>query len=292
MPTEIIKQLLEAGVHFGHQTKRWNPKMKRFIFGRKSGIYVIDLEKSALCLQEAQVFLKDIINKEKSVLFVGTKKQAQEVIKREAERCGMFYITQRWIGGLLTNFPNIKNRIARFKEIEKMEQDNTLQAFTKKEVSQILKEKARLEQSFGGVKDMSELPGALFIIDAKKEENAIREARKLKIPVVALIDTNSDPDIIDYPIPGNDDAIKAIEVITTMIATSILEVRQSKAKVENMDLQQPTEKETEIQEKAALTLADEPATDLEEEVEAEGETKPHKKTKIKKVNTRKQKEGA
>lgn len=226
MPTELIKQLLEAGVHFGHKTSRWNPKMKKFIFGERSSIYIIDLEKTEECINKARDFLSQIAVKGETVLFVGTKKQAQEIVQREALRCGMYYVTERWPGGLLTNFSTIKKRIARLNEIEKMQQDGTFEKFTKKEVAGLRNEMAKLKKNFAGIVQMQRLPKALFVVDTKKEDTAIKEARRLSIPVVALIDTNSDPSTIAYPIPGNDDASKSINVVTTLIADTIIEGRK------------------------------------------------------------------
>ncbi len=221
MTEELIKQLLEAGVHFGHQTKRWNPKMAPFIFGARSSIYIIDLEKTAERLQQARDFLRKLAREGEIILFVGTKKQAQDIITEAAKSCGMYYVSHRWLGGLLTNFATIKKSIARLKDIEKMKEDGRAASFTKKEVSLLLKEKEKLEKNLGGIKDMDRLPSALFAVDSRKEDLAVREARKLGIPVVALIDTNSNPDMVDYPIPGNDDAIKSIRLITGLIAESI-----------------------------------------------------------------------
>lgn len=226
MTTELIKKLLEAGVHFGHQTRRWNPKMKPYIFGAKSGIYIIDLEKTEKKLAEARAFIADIAAQGKSLLFLGTKKQAQEVIEEEAKRCGSFFINHRWLGGLLTNFATIKKSIKRYKEIVQMEKDGIFESLTKKEVALLVKEKERLIKNLSGVIEMDRLPGALFVVDSKKEETAVLEAKRLGIPVVALIDTNSDPDLIDHPIPGNDDAIKSIRLITSLMAESVLEGRQ------------------------------------------------------------------
>jgi small subunit ribosomal protein S2 len=225
LTTELIKQLLEAGVHFGHQTKRWNPKMKHFIFGEKSGIYIIDLEKTQKFLNEARIFLSEIAAQGKPVLFVGTKKQAQEVIEEEAKRCNAFYINHRWLGGLLTNFQTIKKSIKRYKEITQMEKDGIFNSLTKKEVASLNKEREKLIKNLSGVIEMDRLPGAVFIIDSKKEETAVLEAKKLNIPVIALIDTNCDPDLINYPIPGNDDAIKSIKLITSFMAESVLDGR-------------------------------------------------------------------
>jgi len=223
---ELIKQFLEAGVHFGHKTSRWNPKMERFIFGKRSGIYIIDLEKTAEALDRAREFLRDITAKGEPVLFVGTKKQAQEVIFQEAGRSGMYYVTERWPGGLLTNFSTIRKRIARLKDIERMQQDGTFTKLTKKEVARLEKELAKLKKNFGGITQMEGMPGAIFIVDTKKEATAVDEARRLGIPIVGLIDTNGNPDIIDYPIPGNDDATKAIRLIASIIADTVIEGRK------------------------------------------------------------------
>ncbi len=245
MTTEIIKQLLEAGVHFGHQTKRWNPKMKPFIFGEKSGIYIIDLEKTERFLNEARAFVADVTAQGKPILFVGTKKQAQEVIEEEAKRCGAFYVNHRWLGGLLTNFQTIKKSIKRYKEIVQMEKDGIFESLTKKEIAALNKEREKLVKNLSGVIEMDRLPGALFLIDSKKEETAVLEARRLKIPVVALIDTNSNPDLISYPVPGNDDAIKSIRLITHLMADSALEGRnradQVKAAIKQMEDKEASE---------------------------------------------------
>ncbi len=226
MPTDLIKQLLEAGVHFGHKTSRWNPKMKRFIFGERSGIYIIDLEKVEDCLNKARDYLLDITSKGETVLFVGTKKQAQEVIQAEAVRAGMFYVTDRWPGGLLTNFATVKRSINRLKEIEKMKEDGTYEKLTKKEIARLEKELIKLNKNFSGIVQMERMPKAIFIVDTKKEETAVREAKRLGITIMGLIDTNSDPDLVDYPIPGNDDATKSIRMIATLIADSVIEGRK------------------------------------------------------------------
>ena len=226
MPSELIKQLLEAGVHFGHQTKRWNPKMKKFIFGSRSGIYIIDLEKTEECVNAARDFLMDMTSKGEFVLFVGTKKQAQDVIKQEAIRSGMYYVTDRWPGGMLTNFVTIKKSINRLKEIEKMRIDGTFEKLTKKEVARLEKELVKLNKNFSGIVPMERMPKAAFIVDTKKEETAVKEARRLGIPVIGLIDTNSNPDLIDYPIPGNDDATKSIRTVAAIIADTIIEGRK------------------------------------------------------------------
>lgn len=226
MPTELIKQLLEAGVHFGHKTSRWNPKMKKFIFGERSGIYIIDLEKSEECLNKARDFLLEITLKGEVVLFVGTKKQAQEVVQQEAIRSGMYYVTERWPGGLLTNLATVKKSINRLKEIEKMKEDGTFAKFTKKEVSGLEKELAKLKKNFSGIAQMERMPKAIFIVDTKKEETAVREAIRLGIPIIGLLDTNCNPDMVAYPIPGNDDATKSIQLITRLLADSVIEGRK------------------------------------------------------------------
>ncbi|MDD5432363.1 MAG: 30S ribosomal protein S2 [Candidatus Omnitrophica bacterium] len=226
MASELIKQLLEAGVHFGHQTKRWNPKMKKFIFGERSKIYIIDLEKTEECLNRARDFLMDIASKGEFVLFVGTKKQAQEVVQQEAIRSGMYYVTERWPGGLLTNFATIKKSINRLKEIEKMREDGTFEKLTKKEVARLEKELAKLNKNFSGIVKMERSPKAMFIVDTKKEDTAVKEANRLGIPIIALIDTNSNPDYVSFPIPGNDDATKSIKAVTSIIADTIIEGRK------------------------------------------------------------------
>jgi len=226
VPSELIKQLLEAGVHFGHQTKRWNPKMKKFIFGERSGIYIIDLEKTEECINRARDYLLDITSKGEFVLFVGTKKQAQEVMYREAMRCGMYYVTERWPGGMLTNFPTIKKSIQRLKDIEKMRQDGTFGKLTKKEIARLEKELNKLKKNFSGIAAMERMPKAIFIVDTKKEETAVLEAGRLSIPIIGLIDTNSNPDRVSYPIPGNDDATKSISAIATIISDTVIEGRK------------------------------------------------------------------
>lgn len=226
MPTELIKQFLEAGVHFGHKTSRWNPKMKNFIFGERSGIYIIDLEKTEECFNKARDFLLDITSRGEMVLFVGTKKQAQEIVRQEAIRCGMYYVTERWPGGLLTNFATINKSINRLKEIEQMKQDGTFQKLTKKEVANLETELGKLKKNFSGIIQMEHMPGAIFIVDTKKEETASREAKRLSIPIIGLIDTNSDPGTVNYPIPGNDDATKSIHLISSLIADTVIEGRK------------------------------------------------------------------
>ncbi|MBO5650592.1 MAG: 30S ribosomal protein S2 [Selenomonas sp.] len=221
-----MKQLLEAGVHFGHQTRRWNPKMAKYIFTERNGIYIIDLQKTVKKVDEAYAFLRDIAAEGKSVLFVGTKKQAQEAIKEEALRANMFYVNERWLGGMMTNFQTIQKRVSRLKELEAMEADGTFEVLTKKEVQGLRHEMEKLEKYLGGIKEMNKLPGALFVVDPRKERIAVAEARKLNIPIVAIVDTNCDPDEVDYVIPGNDDAIRAVKLMTGRMADAIMEGRQ------------------------------------------------------------------
>ena len=221
-----MKQLLEAGVHFGHQTRRWNPKMKEYIFTERNGIYIIDLQKTVKKVDEAYNFIREIAAEGKDVLFVGTKKQAQDSIKEEAERVGMYYVNNRWLGGMLTNFKTIQKRIARMDQIEKMEEDGTFDLLPKKEVSKLKIEKEKLDKFLGGIRNLKGIPGALFVVDPRKEKIAIAEAHKLNIPVVAIVDTNCDPDEVDYVIPGNDDAIRAVKLIAGAMADAIIEGRQ------------------------------------------------------------------
>ena len=221
-----MKQLLEAGVHFGHQTRRWNPKMAKYIFTERNGIYIIDLQKTVRKVDEAYNFIRSVADEGKTVLFVGTKKQAQEAVKEEAVRAGQFFVNERWLGGMLTNFQTIQKRIRRLKELEAMETDGTFEVLTKKEVMQLRHEMERLEKYLGGIKEMNKLPGALFVVDPRKERIAVAEARKLNIPIVAIVDTNCDPDEVDYVIPGNDDAIRAVKLLTARMADAILEGNQ------------------------------------------------------------------
>jgi small subunit ribosomal protein S2 len=221
-----MKQLLEAGVHFGHQTRRWNPKMASYIFTERNGIYIIDLQKTVKKIEESSNFIKDVVSQGKSVLFVGTKKQAQDSIREEAERCGMFYVNIRWLGGMLTNFATIRKRVERLRELDKMEETGHLELLPKKEVSKLKVEREKLYRFLGGIKDMNALPGAIFIVDTRKEQIAVREARKLGIPTVGIVDTNCDPDEIDYVIPGNDDAIRAVRLLTSKMADAVLEAKQ------------------------------------------------------------------
>jgi len=221
-----MKQLLEAGVHFGHQTRRWNPKMDTYIYMERNGIYIIDLQQTVKKFDEAYAFIRDVVADGKGVLFVGTKKQAQETIKDEARRCEMYFVNQRWLGGMLTNYKTIRKRVFRLKELERMEADGAFEVLSKKEVARLLNERERLERFLGGIKEMDKLPGAVFVVDPRKEKIAVAEARKLHIPVVAIVDTNCDPDEIDYVIPGNDDAIRAVRLITAKIADAVLESKQ------------------------------------------------------------------
>ena len=232
MAVVSMKQLLEAGVHFGHQTRRWNPKMATYIYTERNGIYIIDLQKTVKKLEEAYSFIRELAANGENVLFVGTKKQAQDAIKEEAERVGQFYVNARWLGGMLTNFKTMRTRIERLAQLKKMEEDGTFAMLPKKEVIKHQGEIAKLEKYLGGVKEMKKLPGALFIVDPRKERNAIAEARKLRIPVVAIVDTNCDPDEVDYVIPGNDDAIRAIRLIAATMANAVTEGRQGEEVVE------------------------------------------------------------
>ena len=268
MPSITMKELLEAGVHFGHRTHRWNPKMKKYIYGGRNGIYIIDLHQTLKLFEDARKFIQDVVSEGEVVLFVGTKKQAQESVESAAKSCGMYYVNQRWLGGMLTNYRTIQTRIARLRELEKMEADGIFEQLTKKEAARLREQKDKLERFLGGIKDMPKLPGAIYIVDLKKERIALLEARKLDIPVVAIVDTNCDPDEVDYVIPGNDDAIRAIKLISGKIADAILEVK-------------PIEEEAAEEETAEETAAEEekPNVDAEEEVfktteeSAENETK-------------------
>ena len=241
-----MKQLLEAGVHFGHQTRRWNPKMKKYIFTERNGIYIIDLQKTVKKVEEAYNFMKSVSEEGGTVLFVGTKKQAQDAIKDEALRSGQFFINERWLGGTLTNYKTINKRVKRISEIEKMEEDGTFNVLPKKEVVELKKEYDRLIKFLGGIREMKSMPAALFVVDPRKERNAIAEAKKLHIPIVGIVDTNCDPDEIDYVIPANDDAIRAVKLLTGKMADAILEGRQGVSNEEvaaeqNIDLTETAE---------------------------------------------------
>jgi len=245
MAVVSMKQLLEAGVHFGHQTRRWNPKMAEYIYMERNGIYIIDLQKTVKKLEDAYSFVRSVSESGKSVLFVGTKKQAQDAVKEEAERVGQFYVNARWLGGMLTNFKTMRTRVDRMAQLKKMQEDGTFDMLPKKEVVKLLHEMEKLDKYLGGVKDMKKLPGALFVVDPRKEHNAISEARKLHIPIVAIVDTNCDPDEVDYVIPGNDDAIRSIRLISAAMANAVMEGRQGE------DAEQAAEGEPAAEEAAA-----------------------------------------
>jgi len=227
MVSPQVKELLEAGVHFGHQTRRWNPKMKPFIFAARNGIYIIDLQKTLNALEKAKMKVQEVVSRGKSILFIGTKKQAKEVIAEEAARCGGFFVTERWLGGMLTNFNTIKNSIKKLKDIERMKQDGTFEKFTKKERAGIDHEAEKLEKVLGGIKEMNFLPGLVIVVDAKKEKIAVAEASKLGIPIIGIVDTNADPDPIDFPIAGNDDAIKSIRVLIHALVDAVVEAKNN-----------------------------------------------------------------
>ena len=229
MAVVAMKQLLEAGVHFGHQTRRWDPKMAEYIFQARNGIHIIDLQKTSKKLDEAYAFIKEQAEEGKTVLFVGTKKQAQECMKEAALKCGMFYVDQRWLGGMLTNFETIRARVQRLKDLETMQEDGTFDVLPKKEVILLKKEMEKLEKNLGGIKEMDKLPGVIFLVDPKKERIAILEAKKLGIPVVGLVDTNCNPEELDYPIPGNDDAIRAVKLIADVMANAVIEGKQGES---------------------------------------------------------------
>ena len=252
MAVVAMKQLLEAGVHFGHQTRRWDPRMAEYIFQARNGIHIIDLQKTSKKLDEAYAFLKEQAEEGKTVLFVGTKKQAQECMKEAAISSGMFYVDQRWLGGMLTNFKTIRTRVERLKKLEAMEEDGTFEVLPKKEVIKLKKEMAKLENNLGGIKDMEELPGVLFIVDPKKENIAILEAKKLGIPVVGLVDTNCSPENIDYVIPGNDDAIRSVKLIARVIANACIEGKQGETmNLASEEVVTPEEKTESIEEVVA-----------------------------------------
>ncbi len=227
MSTVSIKDLLESGVHFGHQTRRWNPKMKKYIFSERNGIYIIDLQKTLQKIEQACQIVRDTVQRSEPILFVGTKKQSADIIKEQSERCGMFYVSQRWLGGTLTNFATIQKSIKRLREVDRTSEDGTYEKLTKKEVLGLEKERAKLQRALGGIRDMGRLPGLVFVVDTKKERIAVLEAKKLEIPVVAIVDTNCDPDLIDCPIPGNDDAIRSISLITGTISEAVMEAQSS-----------------------------------------------------------------
>ena len=264
MAVVAMKQLLEAGVHFGHQTRRWDPKMAEYIFQARNGIHIIDLQKTSKKLDEAYDFLRTQAAEGKTVLFVGTKKQAQECIKEAALKCGMYYVDQRWLGGMLTNFGTIKARVQRLKDLETMEQDGTFEVLPKKEVIILKREMEKLGKNLGGIKEMEELPGVIFLVDPKKERIAILEARKLNIPLVGIVDTNCNPEDLDYPIPGNDDAIRAVKLITDTMANAVIEGKQGEAFVPETEEQQAEEGEQTSIEEVVANEVEETATENEE----------------------------
>ena len=257
MAVVAMKQLLEAGVHFGHQTRRWDPKMAEYIFQARNGIHIIDLQKTSKKLDEAYKFVKDQAEEGKTILFVGTKKQAQECIKEAAQKCDMYYVDQRWLGGMLTNFGTIQGRIKRLKDLETMAEDGTFEVLPKKEVSGLKNEMEKLEKNLGGIKEMKEMPGVMFVVDPKKERIAILEARKLGIPVVGLVDTNCNPEDVDYAIPGNDDAIRAVKLIADVMANAVIEGKQGE--------------DSEVSSEMEEAVNEEETTDIEQVVEAEKE---------------------
>lgn len=257
MAVVAMKQLLEAGVHFGHQTRRWDPKMAEYIFQARNGIHIIDLQKTSKKLDEAYGFIKEQSEEGKTILFVGTKKQAQECMKEAAIKCGMYYVDQRWLGGMLTNFDTIKLRIKRLKDLETMEQDGTFNRLPKKEVILLKKEMEKLEKNLGGIKDMEELPGVIFLVDPKNERIAVLEAKKLGIPVVGLVDTNCNPEEVDYAIPGNDDAIRAVKLIADVLANAVIEGRQGESFEPEMEEQLLNEEESTTMEQVVENTTEE-----------------------------------
>ena len=243
MAVITMKQLLEAGVHFGHQTRKWNPKMSKYIYAARNDIHIIDLQMTVGLIEEAYKFVVETVKEGKSILFVGTKKQAQEAIKEEAERCGMFYVNSRWLGGTLTNFKTIRSRIDRMVKLEKMEESGEFDLLPKKEVAKLKEEMAKLQTNLGGIRNMNKMPGAMFVVDPHNEDIAVSEARKLGIPVIAITDTNCDPDLIDYVIPGNDDAIRAIKLIAGVIANAVIEANQGETPVVEQALEEQAEEQ-------------------------------------------------
>jgi len=274
-----MKELLEAGVHFGHQTKRWNPKMKEYIFGERNGIYIIDLQKTLKMFKEASKFVQDLANDGRIVLFVGTKRQAQDAIAEEAQRCGMFYINQRWLGGLLTNWVTVQKSVKRLKELDEMATDGRYELLPKKEVIKLERERKHLQANLAGIKNMSRLPDAIFVIDSNKEQIAVREARKLGIPVVAVVDTNCDPSEVDYVIPGNDDALRAIRLFTSKISESIAEGAQLMTDKQVADMQAASDAAQAAETAASEVHVEEAAVDAAEDISMEEVLGPgtHKK---------------
>jgi small subunit ribosomal protein S2 len=259
-----MKQLLEAGVHFGHQTRRWNPKMKKYIFTERNGIYIIDLQKTVKMVEHAYFFVRDAVMEGKTVLFVGTKKQAQESVEQEAQRCGMYYVSQRWLGGMLTNFKTIRSRVRRLERIEKMEENGEFALLPKKEVIKLRHEHEKLQKNLGGIRNMKDLPGVIFIVDPRKERIAIAEAHSLNIPLVGIVDTNCDPDEIDYVIPGNDDAIRAVKLLASKIADAVLEAKQGEQLVDPTAAEVRTEPVEEVEEAYAVEEEEAAPTETEE----------------------------
>ena len=257
MAVVAMKQLLEAGVHFGHQTKRWDPKMAEYIYQARNGIHIIDLQKTSKKIDEAYKFMKDVAEEGKTILFVGTKKQAQECVKDAAIKSNMFYVDQRWLGGMLTNFKTIRTRIERLNKLEEMENDGTFEVLPKKEVAALKNEKEKLEKNLGGIRDMKEMPGAMFVVDPKNERIAVLEAKKLNIPIIGLVDTNCNPEDVDYPIPGNDDAIRAVKLITDVMANAIIEGRQGEALDNEQEEVMASEEPTSIEEVVAEETVEE-----------------------------------
>jgi len=270
MARVTMKELLEAGVHFGHLTRRWNPKMKPYIYGERNGIYIIDLHQTLKGIEAACDFVNQVVSEGKPVLFVGTKKQAQESVAAAAQRCGMFYVTQRWLGGMLTNWQTIRQRIQRLRQLREMEQEGVFEVLPKKEAARLQEEMEKLELVLGGIKEMPGLPGALFIVDTKEEHIAVREARRLHIPIIAIVDTNCDPDEVDYIIPGNDDAIRAIKLISDKIAEAVLEVREG-PQPELTEAAQAPEAEMALEEEERMAAAELP--EYPEEIEEAMEEK-------------------
>ena len=285
MAVVAMKQLLEAGVHFGHQTRRWDPKMAEYIFQARNGIHIIDLQKTSKKLDEAYAFLKEQAEAGKTVLFVGTKKQAQECVKEAAEKCGMYYVNQRWLGGTLTNFTTIRKRIGRLLELERMQEDGTFEVLPKKEVILLKKEMEKLEKNLGGIKDMTEIPGVMFIVDPKKERIGILEAKKLGIPVIGLVDTNCNPEDLDYPIPGNDDAIRAVKLIADCMANAVIEGKQGESMEAVEEAMEEVTEPTDMEEVAASEEAEEKPKKakkvVEEATEETAEVEKPKRTRKK-----------
>ena len=263
MAVVSMKQLLECGVHFGHQTRRWNPKMKPYIFTERNGVYIIDLQKTVRGLEKAYDFIRKVSEDGGTILFVGTKRQAQDTIQEEAQRCGQFYINQRWLGGLMNNFPTIRRRVTRMLELRKYDENDSWDSFSKKEKAVLRKEQAKLERYLSGIAEMKAVPDALFLIDPRREENAIAEARKLGIPVVSIVDTNCDPGVVDFPIPGNDDAIRAIKLITGLMANAVIEGHQGEDNVVAPIIDE-AEAEAEPEEEQAVELTEEDIIQVKE----------------------------